>query len=102
MIGFVVPPGSGCRCFRRVGSEVLESFPAEVGAAGAGERRVVELLEAVLADVGEAIRGWPPPVVSKEKRKGCRAGSCRDGQRSAADLPRSSKQFGRARILKRT
>src|SRR5436309_14361993 len=36
-----------------VGVEALESVPAEVGAAGTGEGRVVKLLEAILADVAD-------------------------------------------------
>src|SRR5262249_52972698 len=43
----------GAAVFFLIWSEALEGVPAEVGAAGAGGRRVVELLEAVLADVAD-------------------------------------------------
>src|SRR6185437_16106052 len=41
------------RVFVGVGGAALEGVPAEVRAAGRGDRRVVDLLEAVLADVAD-------------------------------------------------
>src|SRR4051794_35765091 len=43
----------GSAVFFFVGVKALEGVPAEIGALGAGESRVVELLEAVLADVAD-------------------------------------------------
>ncbi len=63
--------------FVRVPPESLKGVPAEVGAAGPGDGRVVELLEAVLADVADRD---PRPAVRQCRRRsgrGCAARSCR-------------------------
>ena len=46
-------PDPACPSLLRRTAEALDRVPAEVGAAGRGDGRVVDLLEAVLADVAD-------------------------------------------------
>ena len=72
--------------FFLVGGEPLEGVPAEVGALRRGHGRVVDLLEAVLADVADREPRLPRPSPCRRRSgRGCAGHSCRSRRGRVGD-----------------